>query len=148
MSSTDFRKRLADLWQDDDMRFEAKAQSIAIALASAVHETGMTRAQLAEKLGWKPSRVTKILTGSENLTLRTIHQVCAAIGLEFDMVLRQPGERTVIVGDRQTELLIKTNLGKNRPQLEVANWAHQRTQQQVRDSRRFTRHELSIKVPA
>lgn len=88
---------LADLWQeagtDDDFRFEIKAQDIAVDLARAVTEFGMSRAQLAEKLDWKPSRVSRILSGSSNLTLRTIHQLTEAIGLEFDMILRLPSQQ-------------------------------------------------------
>jgi len=54
-----------------------------------VCRAGLNRAQLAQKLGWKPSRVSKILTGSSNLTLKTIFQICQAIDLEFDVVLRK-----------------------------------------------------------
>lgn len=88
---------LADLWQeanaDQDFRFEIKAQDIAVDLARAVAETGMSRAQLAQRLGWKPSRVSRILSGSCNLTLRTIHQLTEVIGLEFDMTLRLPSQQ-------------------------------------------------------
>jgi len=85
---------LADLWQeasaDEDFRFEIKAQDIAVDLARAVADSGMSRTQLADRLGWKASRVSRILSGSSNLTLRTIHQLTEAIGFEFDMVLRRP----------------------------------------------------------
>ena len=54
-------KELADLWeeslQDEDFRFELKAQDIAVKLASAVAQSGMTQKELADKLGWKTSRM-------------------------------------------------------------------------------------------
>jgi len=88
-SNNDFSDLVRDLWADDGLVFETKAQEVSAALASAVCRAGLNRAQLAQKLGWKPSRVSKILTGSSNLTLKTIFQICQAIDLEFDVVLRK-----------------------------------------------------------
>ncbi|MDY6929945.1 MAG: helix-turn-helix transcriptional regulator [Pseudomonadota bacterium] len=82
-------KELADLWdeslQDEDFRFELKAQDIAVKLASAVAQSGMTQKELADKLGWKTSRVSKVLHGASNLTLKTMFQVCEALGIDFDV---------------------------------------------------------------
>lgn len=79
-----------DVWSDADFRFDIKTQEVATDLACALGEAGMTRAQLCERLDWKPSRMSKILGGGANLTLRTLHQLCEAMGLEFDVILRQP----------------------------------------------------------
>ena len=82
-------KELADLWeeslQDEDFRFELKAQDIAVKLASAVAQSGMTQKELADKLGWKTSRMSKVLHGASNLTLKTMFQVCEALGIDFDV---------------------------------------------------------------
>ncbi len=151
MTNSNLTQRLADLWSSDDMRFEAKAQDVAIALASAVHQAGLTRAQLAGQLGWKPSRVTKVLTGSENLTLRTIHQICSALGLEFDLVLRGAGECAQVLDERRAALMIREiddNLRKSRALLAAAQSVHQRGWQQARNTRRFNHCELLTKVAA
>ncbi|MCL5254594.1 MAG: helix-turn-helix domain-containing protein [Gammaproteobacteria bacterium] len=82
-------KELAALWdealQDDDFRFELKAQDIAVKLASAVAAQGLTQKALADRLGWKTSRVSKVLHGATNLTLKTMFQICEALGIDFDV---------------------------------------------------------------
>ena len=82
-------KELASLWEeslkDDDFRFELKVQDIAINLANAVAQSGMTQKELADKLGWKTSRMSKVLHGASNLTLKTMFQVCEALDIDFDV---------------------------------------------------------------
>ena len=90
ITDSDIQRLFAEAWKDDDLRFETKAQEVAVQLAAAVRHAGISRADLAEKLGWKASRVSKVLTGNGNLTLRTIYQVAEAAGLEFDVILRSP----------------------------------------------------------
>ena len=88
--TTSIAAMLDEIWSDADFKFDIKAQEVATDLACALDEAGMTRAQLCEKLEWKPSRMSKILGGGANLTLRTLYQFCEAMGLEFDVILRQP----------------------------------------------------------
>lgn len=45
----------------------------------------MTQKELADKLGWKTSRVSKVLHGTSNLTLKTIFDVCEALETDFDV---------------------------------------------------------------
>ncbi|MCL5041534.1 MAG: helix-turn-helix domain-containing protein [Gammaproteobacteria bacterium] len=82
-------KELASLWEeslkDEDFRFELKAQDVAVKLANAVALSGMTQKELADKLGWKTSRMSKVLHGASNLTLKTMFQVCEALGIDFDV---------------------------------------------------------------
>lgn len=84
-------KELAQLWQhsleDKDFRFELKAQEVAVELAAAVAEAGITQAELAQRLGWKPARVSKVLHGATNLTLKTLFELSEALGLEFALTL-------------------------------------------------------------
>jgi len=79
------KNELAGLWaealEDKDFRFELKAQDVAVQLASAVARSGMTQKELAEKLGWKTSRVSKVLHGASNLTLKTMFQIVKSWGL-------------------------------------------------------------------
>lgn len=89
-SKTDIGSVFDNAWSDVDFRFEIKAQEVATDLARALHESGMSRTELCEKLDWKPSRMSKVLGGGANLTLKTLHQLCEAIGMEFDLILRRP----------------------------------------------------------
>lgn len=89
--------QLAELWQesleDQDFRFELKAQEVAVGLANAFAESGMTQKALADQLGWKTSRVSKVLHGASNLTLKTLFDVCEALNIEFDINFDRAGAR-------------------------------------------------------
>ncbi|HEY3733289.1 MAG TPA: helix-turn-helix transcriptional regulator [Streptosporangiaceae bacterium] len=52
----------------------------------------LTRADLAGRMGVSPGRVSQILSGGENLTLRTLAGVASALDAHFDLELkpRQP----------------------------------------------------------
>jgi transcriptional regulator with XRE-family HTH domain len=86
--------QLAALWQeaqaDPDFVFTLKAQDVCIQLAAAVARSGMGKSQLAEKLGWTPSRVSHVLNGSANLTLKTIFEITQALGLDFKLSIQTP----------------------------------------------------------
>ncbi|MGH3212181.1 MAG: helix-turn-helix transcriptional regulator [Trebonia sp.] len=50
-------------------------------------ENKISRADLAQSLGVSPGRVSQILSGDENLTLRTLSSVAAALGAEIELAL-------------------------------------------------------------
>jgi hypothetical protein len=50
-------------------------------------EHKVTRADLAQAMGVSPGRVSQTLSGDENLTLRTISGVLAALGAELEVIL-------------------------------------------------------------
>lgn len=51
-------------------------------------EHKVSRAELAHAMGVSPGRVSQILSGDENLTLRTLSSVITALGAEFELELR------------------------------------------------------------
>ena len=51
-------------------------------------ENKISRAELAQLMGVSPGRVSQILSGDENLTLRTLSSVAAALGTEIEVALR------------------------------------------------------------
>jgi len=50
-------------------------------------EHKISRADLAHSMGVSPGRVSQILSGDENLTLRTLSSVAAALGAEVEVIL-------------------------------------------------------------
>jgi transcriptional regulator with XRE-family HTH domain len=53
-----------------------------------LRERGMTRADLAARMHVSPGRVSQILGGGENLTLRTLAALSTALEARFDLALR------------------------------------------------------------
>src|SRR5690554_445633 len=151
MSSNDsFSKLASELWADEDLVFDAKAQDLAIRLAYEVGRTGLNQAQLAEKLDWKPSRVSRVLTGSTNLTMKTIFQICRAIDLDFDVVLRRPEEKTLVVDKDYHHAYLreaKSTLDRSQILLETVTELNRRVWRQARDIQRF-RHPEPIQQGA
>lgn len=88
--TADFSDILAAIGEPDS--FELQKDQVGTDLVSLVAFTNTNRTSLAEILGYKKSRVTRILSGMENLTLRTIHDVCKAVGYEFDVTFRKKSE--------------------------------------------------------
>jgi transcriptional regulator with XRE-family HTH domain len=52
-----------------------------------LRERGLTRADLAGRMGVSPGRVSQILGGGENLTLRTLAAISTALDARFDIEL-------------------------------------------------------------
>ena len=55
-----------------------------------MRERGLTRADLAERMGVSPGRVSQILGGGENLTARTLIALSTALDARFDVELTTP----------------------------------------------------------
>lgn len=89
----DLAALLAEAVQSDEFDFELKAQEVAVNLVSLMSHAGLTRAELARALNWPAGRVTKVLGGQENLTLRTMYLIYKALGYTFDVVPRTAAER-------------------------------------------------------
>jgi transcriptional regulator with XRE-family HTH domain len=53
-----------------------------------MRERGLTRADLAGRMGVSPGRISQVLSGGENLTLRTIASLATALDARFEMDLR------------------------------------------------------------
>jgi transcriptional regulator with XRE-family HTH domain len=53
-----------------------------------LHEHSLTRADLAGRMGVSPGRVSQILSGGENLTLRTLAALATALDAQFELELQ------------------------------------------------------------
>ena len=61
------------------LRQERLILDVTEALAGALEDGGVTRAELARRLGRTPGFVTQVLGGGRNLTLRTIADIAGAL---------------------------------------------------------------------
>jgi plasmid maintenance system antidote protein VapI len=64
-----------------------------------MRELGLTRADLAARMGVSPGRVSQILGGGENLTLRTLAALSTALDARFDLELSAVKSGDIDTGD-------------------------------------------------
>jgi len=72
--------------RDIDSETNRLAVSATGAVMSAMDAAGLTRAQVADALGLPRSRITKVLDGESNITLRTLAQLGLACNLRWQFV--------------------------------------------------------------
>ena len=70
---------------DDEML--AFATQLINEISWYMRERDLTRADLAARMGVSPGRVSQILSGGENLTLRTLAALSTALDARFDIEL-------------------------------------------------------------
>ena len=75
------RSERRDAAYDRLVRQEELILDVTERLTEALRDTGMTRAELARRLGRTPGFVSQVFAGGKNLTLRTISDVAAALSL-------------------------------------------------------------------
>ena len=71
------------------LRQEELILDVTESLTEAIENTGITRAELARRLGRSPGFVSQLLGGGRNLTLRTIADISAALSLRPEFQFRR-----------------------------------------------------------
>ncbi|HEX8693457.1 MAG TPA: helix-turn-helix transcriptional regulator [Longimicrobium sp.] len=61
-------------------------------IAGLMEQAGVSRAELARMLGTSRANVTALLSGARNMTLRTLAEVCHALGRRAEIRLEPLGE--------------------------------------------------------
>jgi plasmid maintenance system antidote protein VapI len=66
---------------------EAEYQKLMIVeeLLTLMKDQGISRSELAERMGVQPSRVTSMLTGSNNFTIETLVRAGRAVGADIEL---------------------------------------------------------------
>ena len=87
-------------WEKQALKIESEewrdlAASIAITVLTLLHQQGLSKQQLAERMGVKPQYVSRVVKGDANLTLDTIVKLEKALG-ESIVSISDP---TAIVSD-------------------------------------------------
>jgi transcriptional regulator with XRE-family HTH domain len=90
---TKTRKRLAKYEHDPEYQAEKLSLAVTEELARVMREKGITKKELAERLGVSKARVSNILNGSPNLTLRTLATLSTALESEVRFEIRSSRPR-------------------------------------------------------
>jgi plasmid maintenance system antidote protein VapI len=96
-----FRKRAERDDHRDDHRDESGdlTGGIVDEITWFMREHKVSRADLAHSMGVSPGRVSQILSGEENLTLRTLSSVVNALGARVEVTLRSVDEPADLLDD-------------------------------------------------
>lgn len=94
MARTSFRTLSEEARKHDDYWVELAILEIGEKVTQRMAELGLSRAELARRLGTSPAYVTKILRGSTNFTLATIVKLGRALDSEVRFELTPRGSTT------------------------------------------------------
>jgi transcriptional regulator with XRE-family HTH domain len=83
MSKTLVEKYVEDLEHMRLFQQERSIYEVTAMLEALMEEQGISRAELAKRLGRTKGWVTQLLDGESNKTIRTVADVCAVLGQEF-----------------------------------------------------------------
>lgn len=79
-----FERKLAASKDTPEYELEWLLLDIEEALHTSMEAQGITRSELAERLGTSRAYVTKLLDGQENMTLKTLVRVANALEMKVD----------------------------------------------------------------
>jgi antitoxin component HigA of HigAB toxin-antitoxin module len=83
--------RASSARQDIEAQVDEELSRLVTQLTNEVtvhlREHGLTRAELASRMGVSPGRISQVLSGGENLTLRTLAALSTALDAQFDVQL-------------------------------------------------------------
>lgn len=88
------RSRSDEVTRRDDL-----AQGVVDEITWYMREHKVSRAELAASMGVSPGRVSQILSGDENLTLRTLGAVVDALGARLELTLSEADEPQIMLTD-------------------------------------------------
>lgn len=116
INDLDFFEDLFNFSDQDPV--DIKKTAIASDFCSLIHYAELSRTELADKLDWKKSRLSKVLNGNENLTIKTMVELSQAIGYDFDINFHlsevhrclQPWEQNLLDDDNTVFSLTKSYL--------------------------------------
>lgn len=79
--TSDFEKKA--LWRKANKNWLKKSTAIAIKVHSAIKQQNISQVKLADKMGVSAQYISKILKGSENLSLDTISKLETQLGIQL-----------------------------------------------------------------
>jgi transcriptional regulator with XRE-family HTH domain len=85
----DFAKSIASV----ESQVEIQKLTIVEELLQFMQREGINRSELAERMGVGPSRITKMLSGDENLTIDTLVRAGRAVGADLVQTFVPKGQK-------------------------------------------------------
>ena len=70
-------------WRKENASWLRWSRQLAVTLIGYMQDNGMKRADLASKLGVSPQYVSKLLSGTENLSFKSIANIEDRLGISF-----------------------------------------------------------------
>ncbi len=81
---------------EDAIEYESARlqRELTTAVSWYMEERGITKRELAQRLGVTPGRISQVMSGDQNLTLRTLATVCTALDahLRVELVPDKPAD--------------------------------------------------------
>ena len=71
------------VWRNENKSWLRYSQRIAMMMLDKMEELGLTQKSVAERLGCSQQYVSRVLKGTENLSIETISKIEEALGLEI-----------------------------------------------------------------
>ncbi len=68
-------------WRKDNESWLKWSRQVALALIDYMQENGLKRSELAERLGVSPQYVSKLLSGTENLSFKSVANIDDKLGI-------------------------------------------------------------------
>ncbi len=87
MSGKSFGEMFAEAEHRPEYWEEGAILEFTEALYIAMEAQGVTRAELARRLGTSQAYVTRVLSGNANFTLKTMSKLASALGMQLDVGL-------------------------------------------------------------
>ena len=87
---TRFGRLLAEFDKDPEYAIERVLIEVTEAIATAMKDKGVSRRELAERMGVKPPVITRFLNGAGNTTLKTLLRMAFALDIIIDLELGRP----------------------------------------------------------
>jgi transcriptional regulator with XRE-family HTH domain len=86
-ATTDYERIEADPAQRVELRKEELILAVTCALSEELERQGLTKMELADRMGTTRSHITQLLAGGRNLTLGSIAHMADALGCKVEMHL-------------------------------------------------------------
>lgn len=87
----DFQGRLADAQTRQDYWVETVIMEFTEAMLARMEERGISKSELASKMGVKPAAISKFLGGGNNFTIETMVKVAQALNCQVRVNLQPEG---------------------------------------------------------
>ena len=95
-------------FRNDNREWLAISERLALKIRRILREKRLSQYELAEKMGVSPAQITKILSGKENLGIKTISKIERALGVNLIEIPMPEGRESI-------ELSVQTPIRTQQP---------------------------------